>query len=691
MAMLTQPHTNPPLRHWAIAIAGAAALALSPLPALAFTTTTLPETAGNPGGQPLSQVEITANDIGQSFLVNWALAGSGNRADLSAQASFTVVEFTSSTLVLDVTLTNQTTGSFQAAIMSFGMAVNTTLSNLTFASAGSTFGSITPNRTGNFPGGFKDINVCIFVANTCSGGAIFNGLQSGGSGDNFRITLTGSFDSNVVLGAFPIKFQTEAGSYELAGTFGAASSTELITAEEGSTESSTPESSTVVTSTSQTQTTETVTTTSQTTTTFTQTVAQTILQQVSQQSSLSMGELRILEVSPETWPDGCLGLGQAGTPCTQALVSGYLVKVASRREVYVYRTNSTGSLVVIDQARTQEYRSRRSRRRRVKVSRQVHQSVLQTIATSYQVDASQLRVTQVRRKHWRDDCLGLPAGGGRGRACGRGRRVQGYMVVVTDGSQSWVCRSDRTGSYVVVDERATRLRRQQQQWRVSQQVVQYRDVSRSHWAWEYIQELSSLNILAGYPDGSYHPDQQVNRVELAAIVSRAFEYSELRQATSFTDISTNYWGYNAAQAAYQLGFLETLGGSTFQPQANISRAAALLAIANGLEIPSLTPSAAQSLLSNYSGLPTGGEVQQLLGALIQEGIFVNHPSGTALNLDQPITRAEVAVLIYQALASLGSVESIPADFTGGSLPEDEVEIVDDELLDDFDDLEAIPE
>ncbi|WP_008312477.1 cistern family PEP-CTERM protein [Leptolyngbya sp. PCC 6406] len=673
-----------------LTLAGIAALALMPVPALAFNINTQTgETAGNPAGQALEEVEITANDIGQSFVVNWALPGSGSRADLTASAEFTIVELTSNSLVLDVTLTNQTSSSFQAAIMSLGLAVNTTLSNVTLASAGGTFSSITPNPTQNFPGGFKNINACIFAANTCSGGAIFNGLQSGGNGDSFRVTLSGSFASSVTLASFPIKFQTEAGSYELAGSFGAASSTTLIT------ESSSSEESVETTSVSQTQTTETVTsetvvsqTTTTTTTEFSETVAQTILQQVSQQSNISISELRILEVSRQTWSDGCLGLGQPGTACTQALVEGYWVTVASRQDVFVYRTNSVGSLVVIDQVRTQEYRSKRPRRRKVKLSRRVHQSVLQKIAETYQVDVSSLRVSKVKRKHWRNDCLGLPAGPGRGRACGRGK-VKGYMIVVTSGQDSWVCRSDRRGTYVVVDEQATQLRRRQKQNRSSRQVVRYTDVSRSHWAWEYIQELSSLNILAGYPDGDYRPDQQVNRGELAAIVSRAFEYSQIRESVSFTDISTNYWGYNAAQAAYQLGFLETLTGNAFQPQASLTRAAALLAIANGLEIPNMTGGAAQSLLSNYSGLATSGEVQQLLASLIQEGIFVSYPNGNQLNLDQPITRAEVAVLIYQALASLGSVESIPSDFTGGTVAEDEVEIVDDDLLDDFDDLEDI--
>jgi hypothetical protein len=680
-----------------LAIAAIAATATSSLaaPAWAFTFSSQPGvTAGNPGGQPLYQVELTPSDIGDSFTLNWLLPGSGNRAELAATAEVTVVDFTSSTLILDVTLTNATTSDFQAAIMSLGLGVNTTLTNVALSSAGATFNSITPNPNQNFPGGFSGINVCIYAANTCSGGAIFNGLQSGGNSDTVQVTLTGNFASSLTIAAFPIKFQTEAGSYELAGNFEEMAvvveeeiEEEIVEEEEDTEEIITEETETEAVITEE-ETETTVTTEETETVEFTQTVSQVILQQISQQLSVSSSELRILQVTQQTWSDGCLGLGAPGTACTQALVPGYRVKVASRENVYVYRTNASGSLVVFDQTQTSQVRASRTYRRQVRLSRSVHQSVLRTISQTYQVSESDLRVVRVNRKQWRNDCLGVPAGPGRGRACGRGR-VPGYMVVVSDGTQSWVCRTTRNGSYVVVDERATQFRRAQKAARGRQQVFSYTDVSRTYWAWEYIQELSTLDIIAGYPDGLYRPDQVVNRAEFAAIVSRAFEYAQVREAVNFSDVPENYWGFNAARAAYRFGFLDTVNGNLFQPQRGLTRGAAMMAIARGLELPNLTPSAAQAVLANYSGTVASSEMQQTLASLIQSGIFVGYPNPNQLNLDQEITRAEVAVLVYQALASLGGVESIASDFTGDTVAEDEIEIVDEDELDDFDDLEAI--
>ena len=45
----------------------------------------------------------------------------------------------------------------------------------------------------------------------------------------------------------------------------------------------------------------------------------------------------------ETWPDGCLGLGKPEELCTQSLVSGWRVQMVYHHQVWVYRTNQTGT------------------------------------------------------------------------------------------------------------------------------------------------------------------------------------------------------------------------------------------------------------------------------------------------------------------------------------------------------------
>lgn len=206
-----------------LAIAGLTALAVVPTPAQAFDFEPQSgETAGNPAGQQLYQVAVTADDVGESFPVSWTLPARADIPELTATAMFEVVELTANRLVLDVRISNQTAESFQAAITSFGFGITPTATDVALSVIDgntATFETVVINQNQqNFPGGFKDINVCIFAANNCSGGAVMQGLQSGSSEDAFRLEIAGDFGAtpSVSLAAFPIKFQTEVGSFELA-------------------------------------------------------------------------------------------------------------------------------------------------------------------------------------------------------------------------------------------------------------------------------------------------------------------------------------------------------------------------------------------------------------------------------------------------------------------------------------------
>lgn len=201
-------------------------------PASAFTFTQQTDTAGSPAGQNLYNIDITSADIGETFAVDWFMSKStiNTSADLSATGTFKVTDFTNNLLSLEVKLTNTTSASFQAAITSMGFGVTpdpkattSSTSALSLTQAGSVFKTATL-QTGaqNFPGGFKNIDACI-SANGCSGGSINNGLQSGGHSDTYKVTIAGNFGMDyssrkATLSSFPVKFQSSAGSFEIAGS-----------------------------------------------------------------------------------------------------------------------------------------------------------------------------------------------------------------------------------------------------------------------------------------------------------------------------------------------------------------------------------------------------------------------------------------------------------------------------------------
>ena len=162
---------------------------------------------------------------GDSFTVDWhvdASTTSGLSDDLSATSTWMVSSYSATSIILDISISNTTlltSALTNADITSLGFGVGPN-AVATLLSAGSTFGQASagsgPQQT--FPGGFKQIDVCI-SSSGCSGGSVNTGLSAGDS-DNFQVQLTGLFGSTVDLLFFPIKFQTNQGSYEPAGCVG---------------------------------------------------------------------------------------------------------------------------------------------------------------------------------------------------------------------------------------------------------------------------------------------------------------------------------------------------------------------------------------------------------------------------------------------------------------------------------------
>ena len=45
------------------------------------------------------------------------------------------------------------------------------------------------------------------------------------------------------------------------------------------------------------------------------------------------------------------------------------------------------------------------------------------------------------------------------------------------------------------------------------QTVRFSDVPASYWAYDYIQGLANLNVVSGFPDGKFHPEKAVVKLD----------------------------------------------------------------------------------------------------------------------------------------------------------------------------------
>jgi PEP-CTERM motif-containing protein len=157
----------------------------------------------------------TITSVNDDFSVLWSKDVAGGQ--LSATGFFDVLSVSSSEIQLQITVTNTTDAALHEAVNSIGFNTNPAVT-ASYVTTGGIFEGL-GNDT-NFPS-FQTIEVCVFAAQNCTGGAYNNLLQSGTS-DTFRLLLAGNFGTTptLTLSAFPIKFQGDLGSYEFGATVG---------------------------------------------------------------------------------------------------------------------------------------------------------------------------------------------------------------------------------------------------------------------------------------------------------------------------------------------------------------------------------------------------------------------------------------------------------------------------------------
>lgn len=187
------------------------------------------------------------------------------------------------------------------------------------------------------------------------------------------------------------------------------------------------------------------------------------------------------------------------------------------------------------------------------------------------------------------------------------------------------------------------------------------DVQSNHWAKGFIEALAARDIIKGFPDGSFRPNEPVTRAQFAAMVRNAFNKPNRRNPVRFADVPSNYWAYAAIEDAYQKGFMSGYPGNVFNPSQNIPRVQVLVALSNGLNY---TPAGSTAnILQVYSDAYSIPDyARNSIAAATENQIVVSYPNVRVLNPNQIATRADVAAFIYQALVSAGEATALSSPY-----------------------------
>lgn len=80
----------------------------------------------------------------------------------------------------------------------------------------------------------------------------------------------------------------------------------------------------------------------------------------------------------------------------------------------------------------------------------------------------------------------------------------------------------------------------------------------NHWAKESIQILIERNVISGYPDGTFKPNDNITRAEVFKIINDMFGYKE-EGDIKFSDVKGSDWFYTEVKKGVKAGYIEEKG------------------------------------------------------------------------------------------------------------------------------------
>lgn len=177
----------------------------------------------------------------------------------------------------------------------------------------------------------------------------------------------------------------------------------------------------------------------------------------------------------------------------------------------------------------------------------------------------------------------------------------------------------------------------------------FTDVNESHWAFKYIAQLFKDNVIGGYPDGKFYPDNTITRAEFAKIMLGASGITPKVPASStFADVHTTDWFFPYVESAkeYLTGY-SVSGQTLYLPSTNAIREDIAVALVKlkGYDVSIADISLLKTMFSDYESISSAA--QPYVAVAVERGLISGYDNGT-FRAQNSITRAEAAAMLWRA-------------------------------------------
>lgn len=180
-------------------------------------------------------------------------------------------------------------------------------------------------------------------------------------------------------------------------------------------------------------------------------------------------------------------------------------------------------------------------------------------------------------------------------------------------------------------------------------VSSFSDMANYSWATTAVEYLSQTGVVNGIGNGRFGPEQTIQRCDFTLMLCRAFRF-DMIGGNSFPDIPAGSYYGSAVTTAKSLGIVTGSNG-LFMPTSALSRQDAMLMLKRAMVAAGWSvPSGAEGSLSRFSdGAQVSGYARDAVASMVQMGV-VTGDGANRLKPWEPISRAEMAVILYRVLA-----------------------------------------
>ena len=185
------------------------------------------------------------------------------------------------------------------------------------------------------------------------------------------------------------------------------------------------------------------------------------------------------------------------------------------------------------------------------------------------------------------------------------------------------------------------------------QKYRFTDVSPQFWAYNSITKMTKEGFMSGYKNGTFKPNDPLSREEAASLFSKMIgEPPSIMLASSFTDITSDRWSSLAIESVARANIISGYGDKTYRPEQYMSRQEFAVVADKYLHYQGYRtedPTALDNIhFSDQKFIAPWAQSSVRELALFG---FINYSTTGLFNPEKYVTRSEAAEITYRILYS----------------------------------------